>query len=146
MGTHWNCSLPTSVKRNKPHPPATKWKTHWQLCAMGLIINVIYEVSSFTASDASPSCQEFDWQFLFIYFSLYNIWLHIINSSDWNFMAPALVFIDGMFIGDSAPLEYVRGSEPWVVSVMVRFRPWHPHCEGTLLLSLMPHGGHLSVF
>lgn len=37
-------------------------------------------------------------------------------------MAPALVFIDGLFIGGSAILENELGSEPLAVSVMVRVR------------------------
>ena len=97
---------------------------------MGLIINMIYGVSSFTASDAGPSCQEFDWQFLFIYFSVYNIWLHLINSSDWNFMASAPIFIDDILIRDSVLLGDELCSEPLVLSVRVRLGAWHPSVRG----------------
>lgn len=37
-------------------------------------------------------------------------------------MAPALVCIDGLFIGDSAILENELGSEPLTMSVTVRVR------------------------
>lgn len=97
---------------------------------MGLIINVIYGVGLFTASDAGPSYQEFDRQFLFIYFSLYNTWIHIINSSDRNFMTSALVFIDGILIRDSVLWGDEVGSEPLVLSVGVRLGPWHPKVRG----------------
>lgn len=130
------------MTHNKPPAPATQWKAPPAgLCAIGLIINMIYGVSSFTASDASPSCREFDWQFLFIYFSVYNIWLPIINSSDWNFMASALIFIDDVLIRDSVLLGDELCSEPFVVSVRVRLGAWHPRVRECYyyLLCLVTH-------
>lgn len=44
------------------------------------------------------SCQEFDWQFLFIYILLYNICLNAVNFSDWNFTVSAWIFIDHKII------------------------------------------------
>lgn len=88
---------------------AKKKKAFAQLHLQGKAIKVICEVT-FNLLQTTPhsSCQEFDWQFLFIYILLYNICINVVNFSDWNFTVSASIFIDHKIICTTC---YIQGRE-----------------------------------
>lgn len=76
------------------------WKKAFaQIHLLGKTIKLICEVTlNLLQLTPDSSCQEFDWQFLFIYILLYNICLNVVNFSDWNFTVSAWIFIDHKII------------------------------------------------
>lgn len=86
-----------------------KKKAFAEIHLLGKAIKVICEVT-FNLLQTTPhsSCQEFDWQFLFIYILLYNICINAVNFSDWNFTVSAWIFIDHKIICTTC---YIQGRE-----------------------------------